>query len=156
MTINSIGSGENLETRQGAIPTEDDLFWPAAMRDIQIGLVRSSQTAAVGVLIAALIGWATVVVGLVAGMVAHTEPVAVCLTMWLLPLAFWSLAVIWTLRVFSVRRYRYFANSPDSTQKAVERIGRKKMEHLYWAVGFWVAGVLSLICALIYEVLCRT
>jgi ABC-type spermidine/putrescine transport system permease subunit I len=69
---------------------------------------------------------------------------------WLMPLFWWSMAAVWGIRVFTVRRYRYFSNSPDSTRKAIERIGRRKAEHLYWAVGFWAAGVLTTLCALIY------
>jgi hypothetical protein len=153
---NSIPPGELSGPKAGSMPTDDDLFWPEAMREVQAGMMRSAQTAAAWVIAWALVGWTVVVVGLITGAVGRMPPAAISLILWLLPLVWWSLAAIWALRVFSVRRYRYFANSPDSAHKAIMRIGRKKTEHLYWAGGLWAAGVLSLLCAVVYEVLLRT
>ena len=153
---NSIPPNELKGPRAGSMPTDDDLFWPEAMREVQAGVMRSSQTAAAWVIAWSLVGWTVVAVGLITGTIGRTPPVAISLTLWLLPPVWWSLAAIWALRVFSVRRYRYFANSPDSAHKAILRIGRKKTRHLYWAGGLWAAGVLSLLGAVVYEVLLRT
>ena len=148
--IDAIGGSERNGVRPGIVPSEDDLFWPAAMREVQTGVLRSAQIAAVVIIAWAMVGWAVVLTALILGVGALATLNGLGITMWLMPLFWWSLSGVWALRVFTVRRYRYFSNSPDSTRKAIERIGRRKTEHLYWAVGFWAAGVLAVFCALVY------
>lgn len=130
----------DIRSRHGQIPTEDDLFWPQAMRQIQLGMMQSAERAATGVVALSLFSWLLVSAALIFGALAGD--------MWLLSLLFWTFSAVVALRVFIVRRYRYFANSPDSTQQAVMRIARKKIQHLCWSIGLWVFGVLFLVLAL--------
>ena len=149
--VDAIGSPERNGVRPGIVPSEEDLYWPAAMREVQTGLLRSVQIAAALIIAWALVGWTVVLTGLIMRVGAFAALNGLGIAMWLLPLVWWSLSGIWALRVYTVRRYRYFSNSPDSTRKAIERIGRRKAEHLYWAAGFWAAGVLATLCALVYS-----
>ena len=135
-------------TRPGFVPTDDDLYWIGAMRDVLVGSMRAGQTAALAILGCALAGWVLVVWAIA---FHHEVMTPVRLTLWLLPLMWWSGAVLWALRVFSIRRYRYFSNSPDSARKAVVRIARRKSDQLFWAIAFWAAGVLALVCAIVYD-----
>ncbi len=131
--------------RQGQIPSEDDLFWPEAMRQIQLGMMQSAHWAATGLLALNLVAWTLVVGALLFGDIGED------LIFWLIPVFLWTLSSVGALRVYTVRRYRYFANSPDSTQQAVTRIARRKIQHLYWSIGLWAFGVLFLILALFLE-----
>lgn len=135
----------DIRARQGEIPTDEDLFWPQAMRQVQLGMLASAHTAAGGLLALSLVAWALVVAALLYGAVGEE------LVLWLVPLGLWSLSAIGALRVFIVRRYRYFANSPDSTRQAVARIARKKIQQLYAAIALWAFGVLFLLLALLLE-----
>ncbi len=140
-------SDANLEiraNRQGQIPGDDDLFWPQAMRRVKLGMLGDAQWAATAVLVLDLIGWTLVAAALLFASAGNVS-------WFVLPLVFWTASMMWALRVFTVRRYRYFANSPDSTQQAVARIARKKIQHLYWAIALWAAGAVALIMALVYE-----
>ena len=140
-------SDANIEirtNRQGQIPGDDDLFWPQAMRRVKLGMLSDAQWAATAILVLDLVGWALVAAALLFSAVGEVN-------WFVLPLVFWTASILWALRVFVVRRYRYFANSPDSTQQAVARIARKKIQHLYWAIALWAAGAMALIVALINE-----
>lgn len=132
-------------TRIGHTPTEDDLFWPEAMRQVQLGMLHSAHWAATGVLALSLVSWT-----LVAGAVIFGEA-GEQVVFWIIPIILWTLSAIGALRVFTARKYRYFANSPDSTQQAVTRIARKKIQQLYWSMGLWAFGVLFMILAMILE-----
>ncbi len=135
----------DIRARTGQIPSEDDLFWPEAMRQVQLGMLQSAHWAATGVLVLSFVSWSLVTGALLFGDVGEH------LVFWLIPMIAWTLSAIGALRVFTVRRYRYFANSPDSTQQAVARIARKKIQQLYWSIGLWAFGVLFLILALFLE-----
>jgi len=136
--------------RHGQTPTDDDLFWPQAMRHVQLGMMQSAHWAATGLLVLNLVAWSLVAAALLFGAVGD-DTVGVDVVFWLVPMLLWTLSAIGALRVFTVRRYRYFANSPDSTQQAVTRIARRKIQHLYWSIGLWAFGVLLLIVALFLE-----
>jgi hypothetical protein len=136
--------------RPGSIPTEDDLYWVGAMREVFVDSMRAGQYAALAVLACALAGWVLVA----AAMIFRGAPsTMVGLIVWLLPPFWWSGSIAWALRVFSLRRYRYFANSPDSARKAIVRIARRKADQLFWAIACWVAGVVAFVCALLHDVL---
>ncbi len=132
-------------TRHGQSPTEDDLFWPEAMRQVQLGMLQGAHWAAFGVLAISLVSWTLVTGALIFGEAGEE------IVFWIIPIVLWTLSTIGALRVFSARRYRYFANSPDSTRQAVTRIARKKIQHLYWSIGLWAIGVLFMILALLLE-----
>jgi hypothetical protein len=68
-----------------------------------------------------------------------------------MPLLLWAAAFLWSVRVFGIRRYRYFANSPDSARQAIVRIGRRKADQLFWAAGFWAAGILTVVVAWLHD-----
>jgi hypothetical protein len=144
--LRSGSPGDNV--KPGAIPTDDDLYWVGAMRKIVVGSLRDGHHAALAVLVCALAGWVLVAAALVFRGLPET---AIGVVVWLLPLFWWTGAIAWALRVFSLRRYRYFANSPDSSQNAVARITRRKSDQLFWAIACWVAGVIALACALLSE-----
>jgi len=131
--------------RHGQTPSEDDLFWPEAMRQVQLGVLQSTHWAAAGVLALSLMSW-TLVTGAVIFGEAGEE-----IVFWIIPIILWTLSAIGALRVFTARRYRYFANSPDSTRQAVTRIARKKIQQLYLAIGLWAIGVLFMVVALLLE-----
>lgn len=144
-------SGLDLKSgRDGSLPTDDDLFWLAAMRQVQMQSITASHWAAAGVLAASLAGWFVVTIGLVYAAI-HGTAQAASVKFMIVPLVLWSLSIVLSLRVFSLRRYRYFANSPDSAQQAITRIARKKSRHLHWAIGLWAAGAVVLIVALILD-----
>ena len=131
--------------RNGQIPTDEDLFWPEAMRQVQLGMLQSAHWAATCLLALVLVSWALVCAVLL------FDDVDEYLVFWMIPLILWTLSAVGALRVFTVRRYRYFANSPDSTQQAITRIARKKLQQLYWSIGLWAFGVLFLVLALLLE-----
>ncbi|HEX9750944.1 MAG TPA: hypothetical protein VGB22_06655 [candidate division Zixibacteria bacterium] len=144
-TVSTVSSGH---TKPASVPTQDDLYWLEAMRQIRTGVMRSAEVAALGVLAWSVLGWLAVVLGLIFGPLALSGATAARVIMWLSPMIWWALSGLWALRVLLVRRYRYFANSPDSSRRAIERITRRKIEDLYWAIGLWAAGVISLLCAI--------
>lgn len=150
MQTNSPGGVDLKAGRDGFLPSDDDLFWLAAMRQVQMQAILATHWAAVGVLAASLAGWFVVTIGLVYAAI-HGPAQAASFEFMIVPLILWSASIAMALRVFSLRRYRYFANSPDSAQQAITRIARKKSRHLHWAVGLWVAGALVLIVALIAD-----
>lgn len=135
--------------KPGLVPTDDDLYWVGAMREVFAGSMRTGQQAALGVLVCSLACWMLVAAALIFGYgPAHATGVIV----WLLPVMWWTGSIVWALRVFSLRRYRYFSNSPDSSQKAIVRIARRQADQLFWAIACWAAGVLAFVCALLSEV----
>lgn len=140
MTDHDIRNG-----RQGQTPTDDDLFWPEAMRQVQLGMLHSTHWAAFGVLALSLVSWTLVTGAVIFGEAGED------IVLWVAPLILWTLSAIGSLRVFTARRYRYFANSPDSTRQAVTRIARKKIQQLSWAIGLWALGVVFMILALLLE-----
>lgn len=144
-----IGSGPN-GLKPGFAPTDDDLYWVGAMREVFTGSMRTGQQAALAVLVCALAGWLLVAAAIV---FSDFPTDTIGAIVWLLPIVWWTGAIIWALRVFSLRRYRYFSNSPDSAQKAIVRIARRQADQLFWAIACWAAGVLAFICALLREVI---
>jgi hypothetical protein len=102
------------------------------------------------VIITALAGWILVAAALAFDAAPGLWKSGTGAVVWMIPLIAWSGAIFWSLRVFSVRRYRYFSNSPDSARQAIVRIARRKNRALHWAVGCWVGGVVMFLCALVY------
>ena len=136
--------------KPGFVPTDDDLYWIGAMREVFAGAMRTGQQAAMAVLICALGGWLLVAASLTFG----DKPVStIGMIVWLLPIAWWTGSIAWALRVFSLRRYRYFSNSPDSARKAIVRIARRQADQLFWAIACWVAGVMAFVCALLRDLI---
>jgi len=133
--------------RPGLVPTEDDLFWVAAMREVIAGATRSSQWAALAIGAASLFGLTAL---LLARILSGPQGILTQI-LWIMPLLLWSASLVWSARVFGIRRYRYFANSPDSSRQAIVRIARRKADQLYWVTGFWVAGMITAVVALIHD-----
>lgn len=133
--------------RPGLVPTDDDLFWVSAMREVIAGATRSSQWAALAIATASVFGLTAL---LLARMLAG-PPGILTQILWIVPLVLWSGSLVWSARVFGIRRYRYFANSPDSSRQAIIRIARRKADQLYWATGFWVAGMITAVIALLHD-----
>ena len=142
--------GDHNGLKAGHVPTDDDLYWIGAMREVFTGAMRTGQQAALAVLVCALAGWLLVAASLTYG---HKPSTVVGMIVWLLPLVWWTGSIVWALRVFSLRRYRYFSNSPDSARKAIVRIGRRQGDQLFWAIACWVAGVIALVCALLRDLI---
>jgi hypothetical protein len=140
--------GESSGIRPGSVPTDDDLYWIGAMREVFAGSMRTGQQAALAVLGCALAGWMLVAASMVFGKRPATP---IGLVVWLLPIVWWTGSITWALRVFSLRRYRYFSNSPDSARKAIVRIAHRQADQLFWAIACWVAGVLAFICAVLRD-----
>ncbi|MBD3298149.1 MAG: hypothetical protein GF341_05795 [candidate division Zixibacteria bacterium] len=134
----------------GQVPTDDDLYWVGAMRTVFVDSMRSTHTSAIAILCASLLGW-----GLVAAMLLFGGHRAANygLLVWIVPLFIWSVSIVWSLRVLSTRRYRYFSNSPDSAHQAIVRIARRKFRHLYTAVVVWAAGVVAFVLAFAYQLM---
>jgi len=143
-----IGSAPN-GVKPGFVPTDDDLYWVGAMREVFAGSMRAGQQAALAILLCALAGWLLIAAALTFG---YGPSDAIGVIVWLLPVMWWTGSIIWALRVFSLRRYRYFSNSPDSAQKAIVRIARRQADQLFWAIACWAAGVLAFVCVLLSEV----
>jgi hypothetical protein len=144
-TLRPNGSPDHV--RPGLVPTEDDHFWVAAMRDVIAGATRSSQWAALAIGAASLFG----LTALLATRILVGPPGILTQVLWIVPLLLWSASLVWSARVFGIRRYRFFANSPDSSRQAIIRIARRKADQLYWATGFWAAGMLTAVIALIHD-----
>jgi hypothetical protein len=136
--------------KPGYVPTDDDLYWVGAMREVFTGSMRTGQQAALLVLICSLAGWLLIAASMTFGARPAT---LVGLIVWLLPVFWWTGSITWALRVFSLRRYRYFSNSPDSSRKAIVRIARRQSDQLFWAIACWIAGVVSFICALLRDLI---
>jgi len=136
--------------KPGFVPTDDDLYWIGTMRTVIVDTMRTGHTAALMVIISALAGWILVAAALAFDAAPGIWQSNAGFLLWILPVIAWSGSIVSALRVFSVRRYRYFGNSPDSARQAIVRIARRKNRELHWAVGFWVAGVVTFLCALVF------
>jgi len=139
------------DVRPGFPPTREDLFWLEAMRrvlfDSLAGMERAAAmlTALSGVGLLGYLGW------LLSPWSALRLAGAVNRAIALLPAVLWAAAIFFGAMVFLVRRYRFFANSPDSSRLAFRRITRKKGKYLYRALAFWFAGVLAvLVVSILY------
>jgi hypothetical protein len=142
-------SGKNA-VQTGQVPTTDDLYWIGAMRTVFIESMRTTHASAVVIIAASLVGWGAIVVAILFG----NGPLRTTGSLvWLLPLAIWTATIVWALRVLSIRRYRYFTNSPDSSHQAIVRIARRKYRHLYGAVVLWIAGVVAFALTFAYQLL---
>ncbi len=142
-------SGGN-HAKPGFVPTDDDLYWIGTMRTVVVDTIRTGHTAAMLVIIAALAGWILVATALAFDAAPGIWKSSTVVLIWMIPLVAWSVAIFYALRVFSVRRYRYFSNSPDSARQAIVRIARRKNRALHWAIGFWAGGVMMFLIALLY------
>ena len=139
--------GKN-NVQPGQVPTDDDLYWVGAMRLVFVDSLRTTHVSAIAVFAASLLGWGITACVLAFGNASYD---AGSLVVWLLPVLIWSAAIVWSLRVLTMRRYRFFANSPDSSRQAIMRIARRKSHQLFWAVVLWCAGVVAFAAALTYQ-----
>jgi hypothetical protein len=136
--------------KPGFVPTDDDLYWISTMRAVVVDTMRAGHTAALMVVIAALVGWVLVAGALAFDAAPGLWNSSTGVIIWILPLAAWTSAMFFALRVFSIRRYRYFSNSPDSARQAIVRIARRKNRALHWALAFWLGGVVLFLLALLF------
>lgn len=135
------GPVDNNDARPGFPPTREDVFWVEAMRQLLVdsmsGLHRAAAiiTALSGLGLLAYLGWllAPWNAAISRGMTARLIP--------LVPAVLWAVAIYYGISVFLMRRYRYFANSPDSSRLAFQRLNRRKARYLFRAFAFWAAGV---------------
>ena len=146
--LHTVGTSNHV--KPGFVPTDDDLYWIGTMRTVIVDTMRTGHTAALMVVITALTGWILVAAALAFDAAPGLWKSGIGAVVWMIPLIAWSGAIFCALRVFSVRRYRYFSNSPDSARQAIVRIARRKNRALHWAIGLWVAGVVTFLFALIY------
>lgn len=140
-------AGSN-NVQHGQVPTDDDLYWVGAMRQVFVDSLRAMHLSALAVFTAALAGWIIILLALIYADAVNDAP---SLLIGVLPLLAWSLSAVWSLRVLSIRRYRYFANSPDSTRQAIMRIARRKKRQLTEAIVFWCIGIVAFMAALAYH-----
>lgn len=151
MTLDAHQSGNAINhVKPGFVPTDDDLYWVGTMRTVIVDTIRSAHTAALMIVVASLAGWVIVAAALAFDAAPGIWQSNAGFLLWILPVIAWSGSIVSALRVFSVRRYRYFANSPDSARQAIVRIAHRKNRELHWAIGFWVAGVVMFLIALLY------
>ncbi|GAB4327947.1 MAG: hypothetical protein Kow0074_23580 [Candidatus Zixiibacteriota bacterium] len=140
-------AGSN-NVQHGQIPSDDDLYWVGAMRQVLVDSLSAMHVGALAVFTAALAGWIIIMLALIFSDPARDLP---SLVVGVVPMLAWSLSALWSLRVLSVRRYRYFANSPDSARQAIVRIARRKKRHLTGAIVFWCAGIVAFLVTLAYQ-----
>ena len=136
--------------KPGFVPTDDDLYWIGTMRSVIVDTIRTGHTAALMVVITSLAGWILVAAALAFDAAPGLWKSGTGAVVWMIPLIAWSGSIFFALRVFSVRRYSYFSNSPDSARQAIVRIARRKNRALHWAIGCWVAGVVTFLIAILY------
>jgi len=146
----AITAPDNGDARPGYPPTREDLFWVDAMRrilfDSMSGMHRAATIIAVlaGAGLLGYLGWLlSPWMNIVRSSYTH-RLVA------LLPAILWAVALYYGSSVFLVRRYRFFANSPDSSRLAFRRLVRTKARHLFRAFVFWFAGVAALIVFMLF------
>jgi hypothetical protein len=132
----------------GQVPTDDDLYWVGAMRQVFVDSLRTMHLSALAMFAASIIGWTIVICALIYADAFDDVP---SLVIGLLPLAAWSVSSVWSLRVLSIRRYRYFANSPDSARQAIMRIARRKKRQLTETIIIWCIGIVAFMAALAYH-----
>jgi len=141
----AVNPTDNNDARPGYPPTREDTFWVEAMRrvlfDSMAGMERAATIISLlsGVGLLGYLGWLLSPWG--AGR-AHGILGRVVV---LVPAVLWAGAVFYGVSAFLVRRYRYFANSPDSSRLAFRRINRRKASYLNRAFVFWFAGVVAVL-----------
>jgi len=83
--------GDHNGLKAGHVPTDDDLYWIGAMREVFTGAMRTGQQAALAVLVCALAGWLLVVASLTFG---NKPSTAIGMIVWLLPLVWWTGSIV--------------------------------------------------------------
>ena len=142
-------TSDNAEGRPGYPPTREDMFWVDAMRRVLFDSMSGMHNAAViitslsGIGLLGYLGWLLSPWGAVGESELFRRLIV------LLPAVLWAVAGFYGSLVFLVRKYRYFANSPDSARLAFRRISRKKAKYLYRAFVFWFAGILAVMIVVI-------
>jgi hypothetical protein len=134
---------DNGDARPGFPPTREDLFWVDAMRRVLFDSMAGMHRAATIVTIFAGAGLFGYLGWLVSPWAAAVRGGYALRLIALVPAILWAVAAYFGLLTFLVRRYRFFANSPDSSRLAFRRIARKKAQHLFRAYVFWFAGVVA-------------
>ncbi len=145
----SLAASETDNIRQGFPPTREDLFWVETMRQVYTDSMTRAHHVATLMLILAGAGTLGILFwSLISGAVARSR------TTWqwipiIVPCVLWGVSSVYGLRTFLIRRYRYFANSPDSSRLAFKRIVRRKIRNAVWSFVFWLAGVGALLIAML-------
>jgi hypothetical protein len=139
----TITSPDNSDARPGYPPTREDLFWVDAMRRVLFDSMSGMHRAATIVTVLAGAGLLGYLGWLLSPWALRPEYGYGLRLAVLVPLVLWAAAVYCGSMVFLVRRYRFFANSPDSSRLAFRRITRKKSTHLTRAYIFWLAGIVA-------------
>ncbi len=135
----------NSAARPGFPPTREDVFWVDTMRQVLFDSMTGMQKAAMLICWLGGVGLLGYLAWLLSPWCAiHSDGYSMRLLV-LSPVVFWTLAVFHGALVFLVRRYRYFANSPDSSRLAFRRINRRKRRYLYRAFALWFLGVLAVL-----------
>ncbi len=140
-------NSENI--RQGYPPTREDLFWVETMRQIYADSMTQAHQVALIFLILSGVGILGVLFWLMAGgkyddhLFRHWLSVVG-------PCLLWGVSSVYGLRTFLIRRYRYFANSPDSSRLAFKRIVRRKIRNAIWSFIFWLAGAAVLLMGILF------
>jgi len=134
------------DTRPGFPPTREDQFWVGAMRQVVVDSMSGIHHAAMIVTLLSGIGLLGYLVWLLwlltSERTAHSAIKSLCI---LLPAVLWLASVLFGTMALLIRRYRYFANSPDSSRLAFRRINRRKASYLNRALVCWTAGVLAVL-----------
>ena len=146
-----VSPADNNDARPGFPPTREDLFWVETMRRLVVDSMSGLHRAAVlmtvlsGGGLLAYLGW------LLSPWVTVTARGSVGRILLLAPAILWALAVLYGAAVLLLRRYRYFANSPDSSRLAFQRINRRKEAFLFRAFVLWAAGVAAVLVVAIFR-----
>ena len=141
---------DNNDARPGFPPTREDLFWVEAMRQLLIDSMSGIHRAAAIITILAGVGLLAYLGWLLSPWVATRAQGVTGRIVILAPAVLWVVAVFYGMLVFLMRRYRYFANSPDSSRLAFQRINRKKASYLFRAFTFWAVGVLAVLAVVVF------
>jgi len=147
----SMMPSDNCDVRPGFPPTRGDMFWLEAMRRVVFDSMAGLQHAATVLTALSGVGLLGYLAWLLSPWSKTSMNGAAGKLLALVPAVMWTMATCFGALVFLVRRYRFFANSPDSSRLAFRRITRKKARYLYRAFAFWLAGVLAVLLIAIYR-----
>ncbi len=142
-----VSSETGNDDRPGYPPTREDLFWVGAMRQVVVDSMSGVHHAALVLTVLAGSGVLGYLVWLLWLVSVRPHPGPARLVFVSLPVVLWSAAVFFGVLALLIRRYRYFANSPDSSRRAFQRINRRKARYLIRAFICWFAGVVVILAA---------
>ncbi|MFC1475689.1 hypothetical protein ACFLQW_01650 [Candidatus Zixiibacteriota bacterium] len=142
---------DNNDARPGYPPTREDLFWVETMRQLLVDSMSGIHRAATIITTISGVGLLTYLGWLFSPWVTTPAQGLIGRIIILAPAILWAVAVFYGMLVFLMRRYRYFANSPDSSRLAFQRINRKKASYLFRAFTLWAIGVLAVLLLAIFR-----